>query len=108
MKLLTVALLLVLVAGPALGETETCLDFECPNEEMDGGKFAVSRFSCFLFCRFVCFLQFDWYFEIQQESTQVGPCNGDFCYCSYGKFKIQSDEAKRVFEIIMKEREFKF
>ena len=49
MKLLAVALLLVLVAGPALGETETCLDFECPNEEMDGGKFAVSRFSCQMF-----------------------------------------------------------
>ena len=41
MKLLAVVLL-ALVAGPALGETETCLDFECPNEAMDGGKFAVS------------------------------------------------------------------
>ena len=45
MKVLAVVLL-ALVAGPALGETETCLDFECPNEAMDGGKFAVSSFSC--------------------------------------------------------------
>ena len=41
MKLLAV-LLLALVASPALCETETCLDFECPDEAMDGGKFAVS------------------------------------------------------------------
>ena len=40
MKLLALVLL-VLIAGPALGETETCLDFECPNDAMDGGKFAV-------------------------------------------------------------------
>ena len=51
MKLLAVVLL-ALAAGPALGETETCLDFDCPNEAMDGGKFAVS---CFSYGIFACF-----------------------------------------------------
>merc|ERR1711934_325882 len=66
MKLLAVVLL-ALVAGPALGETETCLDFECPNEAMDGGKFAV------------------------------GPCSGDFCYCSYGVPYLHHCEEPLVF-----------
>ena len=57
MKLLAVVLL-TLVAGPALGEPETCLDFECPNEDMDGGKFAVSSFSCGIVTSFAVHVNF--------------------------------------------------